>query len=559
MDVKEEVKVDNQEEIDRHAQIDLLTDSVEVKREDTIDDTYSDHKQSHRLLRTLPLFMASMGLGMYAAILGPSFPDFQWTTGVHIDRIVMIVVFVSVGFAVGTLTSGVCYDTFNNDLVMALSLVSSSVVIAPMSLCQSLPLLLTISVLTGIADGFIETGTYSICVKIWRRDCHIYVQALQFSYALGATLSPLLASPFLIEMDNNNGTHITSALTSSVNPPLQGSNLSLILQIRQSIENDSYKEVVDHFGRMKETDEFQNKDCGLEPACAYKLNRSLYNLTQQDANDREPSNGNRRRRVSKIWIPYTILSCYMIIISPIYFIFFFKGNRTLKITKPATADQTDDEDSRNKARLSMIVLIILLCAFSALAISTHLIYGMFIYTYAINMNLGFTTKTASYLTSLFWGCFAASRGMSIFEAKFLSPKTMIIIDLVGLVFTTTLLAAFGGTVPEVLWVVTCFHGIFSAPLFGCGITWAEQYIKLTGKITSFTLVGVAVASTSLPLILGKLFTVHGYDTFAYMMVAISGVTIAVFIIMQKVASGRGKRYRQRRIEDIDLTSVEDIS
>ncbi|XP_070569275.1 uncharacterized protein [Ptychodera flava] len=348
MDVKEEVKVDNQEEIDRHAQTDLLTNSVEVKREDTIDDTYSDHKQSHRLLRTLPLFMASMGLGMYEAILGPSIADFQWNTGVHIDSIVIIFVFTNVGFAVGSLTSGVCYDTFNNDLVMALSLFAFSVAVAALSLCQSLPLLLTIGVLAGIADGFLETGTYSICVKIWRRDCHIYVQALQFSFALGATLSPLLASPFLIEMDNNNGSNVTSALMSSVNPSLQGSNLSSILQNRQNIENVSHKEDVDQYGRMKENDIFQNKVCGLEPACAYKLNSPLYNVTHQDSNDGEHLNDSRQLRESKIWIPYTILSCYMVILSLIYFTLFCKVNRAVKITKRANTDQKDDEDTETK-------------------------------------------------------------------------------------------------------------------------------------------------------------------------------------------------------------------
>ncbi|XP_070567825.1 sodium-dependent glucose transporter 1A-like [Ptychodera flava] len=549
MDDKKDVKDYNKDDVRQQAKTDLLKNSVLGDRDDSCG--YTEYQPSHRLPRTLLLYLVSIGMGMYVALIGPSLPDFQWNTGIHIDRIVIIVVLMSAGFAIGSLIGGACFDAFNNDLVMALSLVFFSVVVVALSLCQSLPLLLSLGLASGIADGFLETGAYSICVKIWRRDCHIYVQILQFSFALGATLSPLFASPFLIETGGTNASITTPGLASTVHPKLEDRNQSWWNDT--SVDTHYGLQDVYGFGKTEANETFLAPQIGEKSAKNYL---SCHNATNQTPSDSQLPSNARQNTTSQLWIPYVIMSCYLIILAIPFTALFLKGTRSLKVTNMTKADSKDRSD-RRKSVAYTVALLSLLCAFSALALSSYTLYGMFVYTYAINMNLGFTTKTASYLTSLFWGCFAASRGMSIFEAKFLSPKTMIIIDLVGLAFTTVLLAAFGRTVPEVLWVVSCLFGIFSASLFGCGITWAEQHVKLTGKATSLTLVGSAVTSTTLPVMLGKLFEGNNYSSFAYMMVAMCGLNIVVYVMMQTVTSRCGETYVEQRSEDVDLPSVED--
>ncbi|XP_070567827.1 sodium-dependent glucose transporter 1A-like isoform X2 [Ptychodera flava] len=549
----EENKGHSQEDAGQQAKTDLLTETVLEERKDESDNRDSDETQMTRHLRTLPLYMTCFGLGMYQALIGPSFPDFSWNTGASVDRIVMIVVLLSVGYIVASLIGGICYDTFNSNLLMALSVTFSSVAVVSLSLCPSLPLLLTASVCVGIADGFIDIGLFTICVKIWKKDCAVVLQALSFSFAIGATISPLFSAPFLMEMpyNNNNGSNVTSEMTLSVNPPLNDGNLSLIWKSNETVEQYHPIDNVDNFT------EFPARDNTLEQSDANTLNGSSDSFTNQATSDTEFKINAGRQASSKLWIPYTIVSCFMIILSIPFYIPFCKNGCTLKIPKISKTEGKDVNDRSKDGVFYTISIVSFLCLFSALAASAFALYGTFIYTYAINMNLGFTPNTASFLTSLFWGCSAAAQGISIFMAKCLSPKTMIIMDLVGMVFTTVLLAAFGRTMPEVLWVVSCLFGISATSLFGCGIAWAGQHITLTGKVTSVTLLGPAVALSFLPPVQGKLFAIYGYSSFAFMMVAICGLNAAVYIIMQTIASAHGRRHARHRNENIELPPIED--
>ena len=95
---------------------------------------------------------------MFAAILGPSLPDFQHNTGVNVDRIAFIIVTINVGFLIGSFASGICYDMLDNNLVLALSLTILGTLLLVPPWCDSLAKLFVVFTFVGMAYGFVETG-----------------------------------------------------------------------------------------------------------------------------------------------------------------------------------------------------------------------------------------------------------------------------------------------------------------------------------------------------------------------------------------------------------------
>ena len=61
-------------------------------------------------------------------------------------------------------------------------------------------------VLQGLGSGFLDTGGNSLLLSIWAgRDSGPYMHALHFTFGLGAFTAPLLARPFLSNVEEGHG------------------------------------------------------------------------------------------------------------------------------------------------------------------------------------------------------------------------------------------------------------------------------------------------------------------------------------------------------------------
>ncbi|XP_070543846.1 sodium-dependent glucose transporter 1-like [Ptychodera flava] len=246
--------------------------------------------------------------------------------------------------------------------------------------------------------------------------------------------------------------------------------------------------------------------------------------------------------LGRLWIPYSIIAAFNLTVAVSFFWLFARGSRRIAIPKrrpyPTALNQT--ETVKNN-RLFRIVILVLMFFFYFAYIGNEIVYSGFIYTFAIRSDLGFTTKSASYLNSAFWGGFAVVCALGIPSSIFLSAKTMLIIDLSGICISSILLAAFGDKNKAGLWGATILLGASMATLFPTGITWSERYIKLNGKAMGVLVMAAAAAEMILPWVVGLLFSIYGIMMLMYETFILSVCTIIVYIVMQTIASRHGER------------------
>lgn len=143
---------------------------------------------------------------------------------------------------------------------------------------------------------------------------------------------------------------------------------------------------------------------------------------------------------------------------------------------------------------------------------------------------------AAGLNSLFWGSFAACRGLAIFFAACMYPGNMILLSLVGTAISSLLLCFFNKK-EEVLWVCTAIYGASMAAIFPSGISWVEQYTTVTGRTAAVFVVGAALGEMVLPALIGfllKRFPDH--PLLMYLSLVTATFTSILFPVMYKLAS-----------------------
>ncbi|XP_066996857.2 uncharacterized protein [Anabrus simplex] len=144
--------------------------------------------------KTLGLCGAFFGLGLCIAIPGPTFLSPLTALEVNVSN---IYVARSSGYLIGAVIGGMLFDHFNRLFLLFLSLLLTSVFITVAPWCQILWLQVACMVILGITMGFLDTGGNVLCLDLWGRNSGPFMQALHFSFGLGAFVAPLLAVPFL--------------------------------------------------------------------------------------------------------------------------------------------------------------------------------------------------------------------------------------------------------------------------------------------------------------------------------------------------------------------------
>ncbi|XP_026147373.1 sodium-dependent glucose transporter 1 [Carassius auratus] len=185
------------------------------------------------------------------------------------------------------------------------------------------------------------------------------------------------------------------------------------------------------------------------------------------------------------------------------------------------------------------MLIFMLSLFFFFYVGSEVAYGSFIFIYGKDY-VGMNEVQAAGLNSLFWGTFAAGRGLAIFFAACLRPGILILLSLVGTTVSALLLCLFNQN-PPMLWACTAMYGVSMSTTFPSGISWVEQYTTVTGWSAAVFVVGAAFGEMVLPALLGFLLgQVQNQPLLMYLALGTSTFTSILFPVLYKLASQGGE-------------------
>jgi len=270
------------------------------------------------------------------------------------------------------------------------------------------------------------------------------------------------------------------------------------------------------------------------------------------------SESNVKRFTGVTWA-FVICSCITFLVSLLFLGLSFLKNKTVTSQSDTTA---------NEGRVFRMKMICLLFFFFMIYVGMEVAFGLYIYTFAINYSTAWTKDLATTLNTVFWGTFAAGRFGCIFVTRCLRPNTILRCDLIGTLISVVLLICyplFDQSASFLLWGAVSLYGLSIASIFPTGISWAEQYITVNGAAAGTLVVGGALGEMILPLLVGQFITKNPM-TLMYFTGGCMFVTSALYVILQVVASSKGKRQQQvstssesgARHETVNLLEMNDI-
>lgn len=208
-----------------------------------------------------------------------------------------------------------------------------------------------------------------------------------------------------------------------------------------------------------------------------------------------------RRTESIIWV-YQVMA--LLIALPLLLL---AGTRSPRLSAAEAAG-----DSKGSPRSLVALLVIFLFLFVGAESSG----GGWIYSYA--RAHGMEETRAAYATSVYWGGYTLSRLCSIAVAARLSPRQMLSINLAGALASIALLIIGGGRA-EVIWAGAGLLGWFIGPVFPSTVALAGESLRLTGRVTSWFLVGAAAGAMFLPWLIGQFFARGGPEAVVWILLA----------------------------------------
>lgn len=168
-----------------------------------------------RWMITLALCASFLGLGMSISVLGPTFEDLAVNVKQNISNISYIFVGRSVGYIGGSLFGGILFDCMNPHLLLGFSMLVTAFGMCAIPFCKQALLLTGLMSSIGMSMGVLDTGGNVLILNTWGEQAGPHMQALHFSFAAGAFVSPIIAK-LLFGPEGNSSTGIVP--TSSTPP-----------------------------------------------------------------------------------------------------------------------------------------------------------------------------------------------------------------------------------------------------------------------------------------------------------------------------------------------------
>ncbi|XP_076408537.1 sodium-dependent glucose transporter 1C-like [Peromyscus maniculatus bairdii] len=351
----------------------------------------------------------------------------------------------------------------NHFLLLGVSMLATTAGFYLIPFCKKAVFLIVMMSVFGASVSVVDTGGNVLILDLWGDKGAPHMQALHFSFALGASLAPLLAK-------------LVWGTTTSTQNHTETDFVPLVLNRSSGATSDS-----------------------------------LFAVPED---------------MTLLWT-YASVGTYVLVVSVFLFGLFCK-----KSSRQKKSTASGQEARRAKYHWALLFLLFLFFFFY---VGAEVTYGSYIFSFATT-HVGMEESEAAGLNSVFWGTFAACRGLAIIFATLLQPGTMIVLSNIGSLVSSFFLVLFHKT-PLCLWIATSVYGASMAVTFPSGVSWIEQYTTLTGKSTAFFVFGAALGEMAIPAVIGIL-EGHYPDLpiVLYICFASAIFTAVLFPVMYKLAT-----------------------
>jgi len=451
----------------------------------------------HLLTRTIFLVVTFLVLGLLVTVNGPTLLDLKDLLGASIGQISFIFLLGSIGGLIGCSLVGILLDKLKrfSYLICGFLLIGLGFSSAMFPYSPNLPAIYAVSFVTGLLNSAFDSAGQMVLFETWAgRDSGPYMHALHFMFGLGAFISPLLAKPFLFNSSEIDVHSLDLSGQTSGNASREVRNSPFVLE-------------------------------GSNTSSQSSLSGEAYNSSDQSLFFRE--------HTWTIKALYPLLGTLPVVCGCMFFVYFCVDLRKVKIV----VTDAEKEELKEKGRFPggrSLVVVVAMVLFFFLYVGQEVAYGTFITAFSVQSKLGLSRQEGSDVTAIFWGTFAATRGLAIPAAIFLNPQEIMTLSCTICLVGATLLSVLGEVYWEVFYVGSAVMGAGMASVYATGLLWMEKHVKMNSRILTTMVIAGALGVKVFPLLVGQTIEKHP-ASFLYLNLAITIGCSLLYLLSSLIA------------------------
>ncbi|XP_072281169.1 major facilitator superfamily domain-containing protein 4A [Pyxicephalus adspersus] len=462
------------------------------------------------LWTTITYWSVFISFGLCIAFLGPTLLDLRCLTHSSLQEITWVFFAQQFCLLVGSTLGG----AFKKSLKLCLSVLFTSSLIISMvfviiPFCRHVGVLAVVMAVAGLSMGCIDTISNLQLVKIYKQDSAVFLQVLHFFVGFGALLSPLIADPFLsdtscIQANSTlNGSRNLEHIRNSIVPHHPGNMSHYVLPLHGPAQTN----VAYAFWIMAAINLpvpiavfLLMYSKGMVPGCEHKRG----SLLTADELAMEIQKGNEI------------------------------SDSQMTETQEAQRDKGHFYCCQSKTfwNAPYTFFAVHVCSAVILFMTDGIVgeYSGFVYSYAVEEPLSLAHKTAGYLPSLFWASITLGRLISIPASYKMAPRTMLFINLIGVLGAFLFLILSQNTMAG-LFIGTAILGIFISSVFPSMLAYTEDILNYKGCATTVLVTSAGIGEMVLQILVGMVIETQGSYSFLVCGVSLSALAFTLYIVL----------------------------
>ena len=142
--------------------------------------------------QTNSYFLAFIGIGLIAGILGPTLPGLADNTLSRLNQISIIFTAQAMGWMIGSFLGGRLYDRVPAHPIIGSLFLLAALMFAIIPFMSSLAILTFALLIVGTAAGAVDVGGNTLLIWVHRDNVGSRMNALHFFFGVGTLIAPLL-------------------------------------------------------------------------------------------------------------------------------------------------------------------------------------------------------------------------------------------------------------------------------------------------------------------------------------------------------------------------------
>lgn len=170
-----------------------------------------------KLILTFSCYFSYFAFAFAFYIVSPTLLDIKENVNSTFQDVSYGIVVRSTTYCFGALFSGWIFNKIDRTLGLIISTILMAVTNCLVPFIDQLVYFLVVLGVMGFASAGVEVAVNAWILQLWQEDCNIYMQGMHFAYAIGVTIAPTLAAPFLSESGEEEINHNSTVVHKLLN------------------------------------------------------------------------------------------------------------------------------------------------------------------------------------------------------------------------------------------------------------------------------------------------------------------------------------------------------